>query len=85
MTYSDTIAEFKKYIDEARTKTTASKKIGLAIGAYKLNNHPEVFAGEVNLCEAAGGYACVVLGYGDLLKNAGLRNILTSRGASRDL
>lgn len=78
MTYSDKVSGFEKYAKEAKEKIIDSGKINLAIGAYKLKKYPEKFAREFNLCEKSGDYACVILGYGDLVQNHALGSYLIS-------
>ncbi|MCK9615382.1 MAG: family 10 glycosylhydrolase [Candidatus Omnitrophica bacterium] len=73
MTYSDKVSEFEKYANEAKKKIITSGKINLAIGAYKFKNHPENFTQEFNICEKSGNATCVILGYGDLVKNSALQ------------
>jgi uncharacterized lipoprotein YddW (UPF0748 family) len=77
MTYADNAFDFKKYTLEAKKEAAAAfSKVGVTVGAYKFLNSPEVFEEELRICEESGSSACIILGYGDLVKNQGLRNSL---------
>ena len=77
MTYADNVQDFKKYIVEIKKEAGASlDKVDIAIGAYKFLNSPDIFKEELKICEESGSSACVILGYGDLVKSSKLRNFL---------
>ena len=85
MTYSDKVSEFEKDAAETMKKTTVSEKINLTIGAYKLKKSPEKFAREFKVCEESGSFACVILGYGDLLQSPALGAFLTNNSKTLKL
>ena len=68
--------DFERYLSDAKNKAPDFKKVNIAIGAYELVNSPETFAKEFQLCEQAGGGACVILHYGSLLENPALADPL---------
>ncbi len=84
MTYADNAQKFKKYTREIKKEALqSSDKIGIAVGAYKFLNFPQTFKEELEICEESGNSACVILGYGDLVKSQPLRGILfTNRQVS---
>lgn len=78
MSYSRDTSQFEKYLLDAKSKTEDFGKVNVAIGAYAMESSPETFATQFRLCEQAGGGACVILHYGNLLQNPALTNPLLS-------
>ncbi|MFA5259620.1 MAG: family 10 glycosylhydrolase [Candidatus Omnitrophota bacterium] len=77
MTYADNVRDFKKYIVETKKEAGASLgKVDIAVGAYKFLNSPDIFEEELRICEESGSPACVILGYGDLVKSSRLSDFL---------
>ncbi len=76
MSYVHKPDEFQKYILDAKKKVSDFSKVNIAIGAYALERSPEAFKRQFELCEKAGGRACVILHYGSLLKDPALTSPL---------
>ncbi|MFA6282092.1 MAG: family 10 glycosylhydrolase, partial [Candidatus Omnitrophota bacterium] len=86
MTYADNTRDFKKYVAEANKEADGSlDKVGIAIGAYKFLKSPDIFAEELGFCEESGSLACVILGYGDLVKSPKLGRFLKKSHGSLKL
>ena len=81
MSYPADLPEFEHALAGARKKTSDFGRVNIGIGAYKLLKDPEIFAGQFEACEKAGGRGCVVFHYGDLLQSPGLAKPLLKNSA----
>lgn len=77
MSYTKDTQTFEEYIEEAKNQTDDFfKKVNIGIGAYELTSLPETFEKQFEVCQNAGGRACVIFHYGNFLENPALKNSL---------
>jgi uncharacterized lipoprotein YddW (UPF0748 family) len=83
MNYSPDPETFEKWITVIKEKTRRFDKVNVAVGAYRLEKTPAVFAREMNICEKIAGGACVPFHYGSILQSPAMRESLLSRSPWR--
>ncbi len=71
MNYSADPEEFRRFLEDARTRTKYPSKMNVAVGAYKPETTPGSFLKQWEICEASGCGPCVVFHYGN-------RNVILS-------
>jgi uncharacterized lipoprotein YddW (UPF0748 family) len=82
MCYSPRLRDLEQYILDAKKNSRDFKKVNIAIPAYKLAYLPKTFVRQCELCEEAGGRACVLFHYGTLLEHPALKRLYQGK---RDL
>lgn len=82
MNYSPDPETFGRWLSQIRKKVRDFNKVNIAVGAYRLEKTPEIFAKEFDICEKAGGGACVAFHYGSLLTTPALQALLVPRPMS---
>lgn len=68
MCYTRDTDEFERMIKNGRENAGTLSRVNIAVGAYALDDRPETFKREWELCGGSGARACVMLGYGDFKK-----------------
>ena len=76
MGYATDSGEFERRIADAKKTLGSLEKVNLAIGAYAMESAPQIFKNQLKICEESGSRACVVLHYGNLMKNSALAESL---------
>lgn len=77
MSYSSDPAEYERFVFGAKEVAKNFKKVNVGVPAYKLVKEPAQFAQLYQVCEKAGGRACVVFHYGSVLDSPGIDHFLT--------
>jgi len=75
MNYPEDVAEFKRYIKEAKEKVDDFKKVHVAVGAYKFVKTPSVFKKQFSFAQQSGAGGCIVFHYESLLENPALNRV----------
>lgn len=77
MNYSSDSEQFERWIVAAKEKTADFSKVGIGVGAYKLEKEPQTFAQQFSRCEEM-GVMCAVFHYGSLREAPALEELLTA-------
>lgn len=76
MTYSPDPVEFRKLVQDARSKVSDVSKINFAVGAYQQVNSPERFIEQFQFCQDDGRGSCIIFHYGSIISSPVMREFL---------
>jgi uncharacterized lipoprotein YddW (UPF0748 family) len=68
MNYPDNLVDFQKNIDDAFKRVPDPAKLKMGVGAYKFLKTPELFGGQLELCERSTAGGCAIFYYGNLVE-----------------
>lgn len=77
MSYPIEIADFEKNIIDFKKHVNDFKDVNIAVGAYKLVDHPDIFMKQFDVCQQAKARSCVVFHYSSVLESPSMGEYLT--------